>query len=503
MDLARFWMKGNGNEQRKTGHIPYPALLLVTVIIAVLMVDFVETMVVPGIPVIQEDLGISENTASWITSIVLIVGAAAAPLFGKLGDIHGKKKMFMIAMGFYVAGVGMAGITNSFYVLLLARGVQGIGFAVLPLSMALVTEVLPVEKIGVAQGIVSAMVSVGTALGLVIGAFMVQDLGWHYAFYAAFGISVAIWVLAWKVLKKDVPGARSKMDYSGTVMLSAGIILILLFMTEGPALGWTSLPNLTILFFGLLLTVYFFIHESKISYPMIEIKMLRIRNIMIANLTGVVSGIVIFLADFAIIYYAQLPIPDGLGLDVISTGLMLVPSTIVMVFMAPLIGRLVTSKGPRPVMICGSIVTIIGFALFIVNRGSALGVTIDTSITFAGSMAVVIPMTNMISLSLPMEEVSVGLGFNSMLRNMGGAMGPIIATTMLLSLTIPTKVFLAAYNGVPAQVKQTASTIAFNDIFIIGIVLGAILLLLSLLVKNYTFNKERPAKSKERLPWRK
>ena len=146
------------------------------------------------------------------------------------------------------------------------------------------------------------------------------------------------------------------MDYAGTFMLMAGVTLILVYMTEGPYLGWTSLEDLAFLILGIVLTVYFFIFESKLTSPLIRLELLRIRNVLVANLIGIISSISMFLTYFAIIYYSELPRPYGLGLDIISTGLTLAPATIAMLFISPLIGRTLTKRGPRSIILAGSLI---------------------------------------------------------------------------------------------------------------------------------------------------
>ena len=346
-------MTGQSVEETKIRHgkgidgISYGTIVLFTVAAAVLLINYVETMVIPGIVDIQHDLNTTETIASWITSSFLIVGAAVAPLFGKLGDVYGKKKMFLIVLGFYIVGVGIAGLADSIWLLLFARAIQGVGFAVLPLAIAMVTDVFPKEKVATAQGIISGTVAIGTTLGLVVGAYVVEDLGWHYAFYTAFALSILLFVAVAFILKKDEPGVKSKMDYTGTVLLMAGISLILIYLTEGPTLGWTSLDNMAFLIPGLLLSIFFFIFESRRTSPLIQLNLLRVRNILLANLVGIVSGTTMFLAFFAVVYYAQLPVPYGLGLDVISTGLALAPATIVMMITGPLVGRIMPRIGPQ------------------------------------------------------------------------------------------------------------------------------------------------------------
>lgn len=457
----------------------YATVVLLVSTMSVLLINYVETMILPGIPDIQVELNTSAALASWITSAFLVVGAAVAPLFGKLGDVYGKKKMFLIVLGFYIVGVFLAGLSQNIYTLLAARAIQGIGFATLPLAIAMVTDVFPKGKVASAQGVISATVAIGTTLGLVIGAYVVQTLGWHYAFYTALILSILLFIAAAIVLRKDTPGCKSKMDYAGTAILMAGITLLLIYITEGPSRGWLSLDNLAFLIPGAILFVYFFIFENKKPSPLIEMKLLRIRNVLIANLVGIISGAAMFLAFFGIVYYAQQDVPYGLGLDDISTGLALAPASIVMMIAGPLVGRMLPKKGPKPVIVIGSVVMIVGFLMFMMMRASVVEITIDAAVEFIGVVMVMIPMVNMISTALPCESMTVGLGVNSMLRNLGGAIGPVLATTMMSTW------FIIVLQ--PPQPKVYATATAFDAIFAAGIVLSIVTLVISFAIRNYVF----------------
>jgi MFS family permease len=358
---------------------------------------------------------------------------------------------------------------------------------VFPLGIALVTDVFPRGKVASAQGIISGTIAIGMTLGLVIGAYVVQDLGWHYAFYITFVLSVGLFLVVAKVLRKDTPGPKTNMDYTGTVMLMAGITLVLIYLTEGPTIGWLSIENLAFLIPGLTLSILFFIFESKISSPLIQLSLLRIRNVLVANLLGVISGIVMFLAFFAIIYYAQLPAPFGLGMDIISTGLALAPATLIMMMVGPIVGRMLPKIGPKPIILIGSPVMIVGFLLFLLNRSTGLDLTIDAMVLFAGTIAVIIPMVNMISVSLPKDCMTTGMGFNTMLRNLGGAIGPVLATTLMTAFTAA---LIVNVGGKALNLGQFPSSSAFDLIFIFGIILSASIFGLGLMIKNYTFGKD-------------
>jgi len=392
--------------------------------------------------------------------------------------------MFLVVLIFYSAGVGLAGLSDSIYTLIISRAIQGVGFAVIPLAIALITDEFPKEKVATAQGIISGTFAIGATAGLVLGSYVVEDLGWRCAFYSAFILSLVLFALVSRTIKKDVPGQRTKMDYGGTVLLMSGITFVLLYLTEGPTLGWTSWENLAFLLPGLAALVFFFVYEIRQSDPLIPLPLLRIRNVLMANLIGIITGISMFLIFFAVIYYAQLPKPYGLGLDIITTGLAAAPATLIMLVIGPLAGRAVTRIGPRPVLLIGSFVMMIGFFLFLFNRSTISDTTIDISVAMSGFVCIIIPIINMVALSMPKENIAVGLGINTMLRNLGGAIGPVVATTIMSSFMVS---IIVNVGGHPVVVGQAPSSTAFDLIFIVGIGLTAMIIVMSLLIKNYTF----------------
>jgi MFS family permease len=461
--------------------------VLLTLTSVSLLITYVETMVIPGIPTIQKDFGASTNVMSWVTSALLIVGSAVSPLFGKLGDTHGKKKMYLAAMAFYIAGVGVAGFAPTIYFLILARAIQGVGFAIMPLAIAIITDVFPKERVATAQGIISATFAIGASAGLIIGSYIVQDLGWQWAFHTAFVLSIALFLVVMKVIKKDVARQAGSLDYGGATLLMAGITLVLLYLTEGPTLGWLSYENLALFIPGLFLTGFFFFYEARRTNPLMHMGLLRIPNILISNLVGLLSGTAMFLLFFGVIYYAELPVPFGLNLDIIAAGLVLAPATLVMLVVGPLLGRMTSTFGPKPVLSAGSVISALGMLLFILYRATTSELPLDAAVTFIGVIAIIIPIVNMISVSTPRESVAVGLGMNTMLRNVGGAIGPVVATTIMTSYTSPMIVMIA---GTPITLAQLPSSYAFNLIFFIGITLVAAVAVLSLFVRNYTFRRK-------------
>ena len=236
------------------------------------------------------------------------------------------------------------------------------------------------------------------------------------------------------------------------------------------------MENLAFLIPGAILSVYFFIYEGKRMNPLIEMKLLKIRNVLIANLAGIISSAAMFLAFFGVVYYAEQPTAvGGLGLDDISTGLALAPASIAMMIAGPLVGKYLPKKGPKSVMLIGSAVMILGFLMFALMRASIIEITIDATVEFIGIVMVVIPIVNMISVALPQDSITVGLGVNSMLRNLGGAIGPVLATTIM-----------SIWYIVVFTIQWPTST-AYDVIFAVGMFLSFLTLIISLAIRNYVF----------------
>jgi len=466
--------------------------MLLTLTFTVMIGDYVEAMILPAIPVIQKDFNTTPTLVAWTTSILLVVGTALVPVFSKLGDIRGKKKMLVISLGIYTIGVGVAWLAPTIYVLLFARAIQATGVVLAPLALAIVTDIFPKEKQALGQSVLGGAVAISTTSGYVLGSVVIQSVGWRDGFLTVLCASVLALVLAEIVLVEGPVARGSAIDYSGAFMLGAGVLFVLAYLTEGSSIGWSSLEDISLLLPGLGLLAVFPFFENRRTNPLIELRLLRIRNFFVSNTVRFLGGICNFLFYYPFVYFAEYPKPYGLGLGIESTGFILAPATLSVLGWALLYGKLIPKVGPRPVMLVGSGALIAGLALCILQRSSPVYFALDAIIFFSGLVPVLFSSVNMASLSLPKDQVTIGMGVNSMLGTLGQSFGPIIATTILVSYTEPlTKVV----NGQTVVVGQIASPMAFSLIFGVGIVITCLVILASFFGRNYTFSKSESTSS--------
>ncbi len=481
-----------------------------------LMVTYVETMVLPAFVQFYhffDQTGGSFATVTWILSAYLLVGVIVTPIFGKLGDLYGKKRMLLVAMSVYAVAVTVAGFTpnlgaalgiarpQQIDLLIGVRAVQGIGMAMFPLGFAMIPEVFPPRRVGQAQGVVSAMFGAGAALGLVGGGFIAQNYGWQLTYHTVIPAAILLVALAAYRLTESPVRADRELDLPGVASLGAALALLMFGISEAATWGWTDLaathlgalpwgvPQFFLL--ALLAALFFVLWEPRARNPVIQFASLRRRNILVSNVNGILIGLVmffIFTADTILIEY---PYGPGFHQGELAMGLLTLPAALAMLATGAFLGRAVARFGPRPV-------TILGFLL--VSSASGLLVVFDRSLwemvllpipLFVGNVAVLIAMSNTIVLSADRAELGVQTGMNQTFRNLGSAIAPVLVATILASFPATYLLTVATPAG-PALVPVSGlySLEGFRVAFAATSLLGLVGLLVSLALRNFRYTAD-------------
>lgn len=456
-----------------------------SLVLMAFLLNYVESMVIPSIPVLQVAFDSNTSISAWLVSAFLISGTVAAPLFGKLGDRYGKKRMLLTTFIIYSVGVGIAGFSPSMGILLAARALQGIGFGGIPLGFALIIDMFPREKVSSAQGIMSGMFATGGVAGLVAGSYIIAIAGWQWAFHSALIISAGLLGGLFVFVKDNGNRVKEKIDFNGAFSLSLGLTLILLYITEGATKGWLAPVNIVLLLFGTGMIALFLWHERRAMEPLLHLKLLLDRNIMVANLIGVFAGAVMQVMFLAMVYFADDPRPFGDGFSSISTGLVLAPGALAMAGYGLFIGRLIKRIGPKPILAIGGGLLGLGMAIFLFLRGDLVWLIVAGIVSWMGMVSMFVPSVNMIALGLPPERRSIGMGMNMMLRNMGGAIGPAIAASLMTVYSGP--IITSGIGGRTGTATSFPLPAAFNLLMVVGFILIGAVVLLNLGTRNYTF----------------
>ncbi|MEM0141612.1 MAG: MFS transporter [Thermoplasmatales archaeon] len=477
--------------------MPFTEKARSTIVIMALMgtlVNYVETMVVPALPVLSKFFDAPYSSLSWVLTAYLISGTVSAAIFGKLGDIIGKKKVFVILALLYSIAISFGGFATSLPEFIAIRAVQGLGMGMFPVAFALLNDELPPRDLPLAQGIISATFIVGASIGLVVGAWITQNFDWQWSYHSAIPVAFGLLISAFIVLRESNTRKVERIDFGGVTLIVVGIVSLLVLLSEGEYWGWGSVIVVSLAFLSISSFSLFFFYERGLKDPFIDLKLLGIRNIFLANFAGLFVSGGMFYLFYTIPTLLEDPYPLGFGKDVFTAGLTVVPGAILGMVFAPVAAAIIRKKGPKLAILIGTVVMLIAFLLLYFNRSTPISITEDASFIGAGTAFVFVGMINMIIISTPKESAGMSTGMNTVFRNIGSSLAPAISGSIESQMVAPALVSVVPMQlgGLPfVPVLETfPSQESFNVIYIIGFVTLLISLLFSLSMKKVVVNEK-------------
>ena len=455
-------------------------IILAILSLTALVTSFSESMLVPALPVLQADFHTTEAVIAWVPGIYLLFGSLATPSFGKLGDTYGKKKLLLIAIVLYTIAVIGNGFAWSVESLLVFRAIQGIGLAMFPLAFAIIRDEFQHEKVATATGFVSAMFAVGSTIGLVGGGWITQTFSWQTNYYLLAPVAAIVTALiAWRVPESPVR-TPSRFDYWGIILLELAILGFLVPLTQSGVWGWSSPYTLALLTLGVAATIAFVYAELHVRNPLVGLKLPGARYILEINFVMFIAGFSMFLADVAIVYFAQTPPPVGFGLNTFQTALVYVPSGIAVLVASPLFGVLVTRRGAKNTLVFASFIVAASFVFFALAGSSIVGIIIGTIILFSGVGGVFVAAINLLFLYVPASRTGAETALNMVFRYIGGAVGTTVTGALLTLYAAP--IIVAIPGGTTIVLAPT--TQAFTYIVVVALVLGLLGLVVAYALKR-------------------
>ncbi len=463
-------------EQNQTFDKKYANRVLLLLAVLAAFVLYVDIMLTPSLPRIASDYKVSIAEVSLILSLYTVFGTAVNPLVGKLGDIYGKKRILIYVLVLYVAMVATTSFAPNFTTLLISRTFQGIGLGIFPLAFSLVREEFPREMVPRAQGLLSAMFGAGAALGLPIGAFVANSYGWQANYHIALPFIAVLTALLFFTLKESAfKNPMAKLDYVGAGWLGLTLGMIVFGLSEGSSWGWTSTSVLGLVFGGGILLGPLVIYERGKSDPILNLKLLGIRNVVVSNAIGLTSGMALFLAFQAITYELELPAPSGHGFDIFTTGLYLLPLAVAILIVAIPVGRLIPTYGVKPFLYAGGVLGGAGFFLLSTTT-SAMGIVVCLVLASLGLGMMLVATQNLLVLSVKKREMGLATSLSTVFRNMGSSLGAPIAGSLLSTYTVTYVV-----GGVPVSLPER---IAFQYSFYFAVAGFAISVVLAIFAQE-------------------
>ncbi|MEM4969817.1 MAG: MFS transporter [Sulfolobales archaeon] len=397
-----------------------------------LLVMYTEGMLIPSLPSIQRQFGVSESLVSWVLSLYLAFGTVSAAILGKLGDVYGKKRMMIIAMSIYTIGAIMTSYAEDFTTLLIARAIQGSGMAMMPLAFSLVREEFPPRLIPQVQGIISAMFGVGILLSLPLGAYISQNYGWQATYHTAIPFILLEDILVVLLIRESRYRVQQKIDWVGAALLSTTLMSGIIGISEGPRMGWSSTLVLSLGLISILSLIVFIIYERRSASPLIPLHLISNKNIAIANFGIFMVGFTFQLMAQANTFIFEMPKPNGYGLSILETGFWMLPNAVTQLIAAPILGRQLIRIGTKRLSIAGALVAGAGMILLSYLAFIDLPHMISSTIVIGlGSTMLNISLVNIVIFSVERSNLGTAAGLNTVFRNLGSAWGPAVAGTIM------------------------------------------------------------------------
>lgn len=329
--------------------------------LALLLASLDQTIVATALPTIVADLGGLEHI-SWVTTAYLLASTASTPLYGKLGDLYGRKRVFQVAIVIFLVGSALCGLSQSMLELILFRALQGLGGGGLIVgAQAIIGDVVSPRERGRYQGIFGAVFGVSSVAGPLLGGFFVEHLSWQWIFYVNLPIgAVALAVIA-AVLPASVTRRSHSIDWLGTALMASGVTCLILFLSlGGSSQAWDSPQSIALAVGGVVLTVLFILAERRAAEPILPLKLFSNRVFAVASAIGFVVGFGLFGAVTFLPLFLQIVN----GASATASGLELVPLMVGVLTTSIASGQVIARTGRyKPFPIAGTAIAACGFAL--------------------------------------------------------------------------------------------------------------------------------------------
>jgi len=410
---------------------------------------FLDSTILPvALPTIQKVFGASDLLLQWIVNIYTLVASATMIACGRIADLFGHRKLYCWGLVIFSFASIVGGVAVDTSMLLICRGLQGIGCAIIgPTSFALVVEAFPEHLRGRLLGIMVGIASIFLSLGPVIGGIFSEYISWRLIFWVNIPIAA---IGLWLVLKFIPPSKKStgKFDVAAFFLLTLSLVGLVLAMMQGREWGWGS-PGIIILFVvsvSLFVTLYFV--EKRAQQPFVDFSLFKIRFFTMANLTVFISSLILMLTVFWPIYFQK-----TLGFSATKAGLVLGMATITLLVFSPLGGILNDKFGPRMPISIGYVLVLFATIWFFYSGANATVLSLMPALlTFGGGMAMVMaPAGVSAASSVPDENRGKATGLYMTIRYLGSTIGIAVIGAMIGSLREKEFFALATKRGLTEQ----------------------------------------------------
>lgn len=403
-----------------------------------LMASLTQTLVIPVLPVISKDIGASTTETQWLLTSTLLVAAVSVPVVGRFADMVGRRLMLVFSLGALALGSLIDALTTDTTVMIIGRALTGLSAASIPLGISLLAAVLPVDRRSSATALISAMLGIGSALGLPLAGLLADNVDYHALFWiGAAGALLSLVAILTLVGEPRHTSARS-VDLPGIALLTSGLVCLVLPLSQGGTWGWGSLRTIGLLVAAVVLLALLVRVESRSAAPVVNVRALANPPIAMTNVASLFFGFALFASFVGTANYVQAPAATGYGFgsSVLTAGLCLLPSGLLMLLLAPVTAKLSTLWRAGRVLFLAGLIVAVGLIARIVFVDSLWQIVVGTAIIGAGSGIGYATLPTLINTYTPATDLAAANGINTLARSLGSTLASAVGGSILASMTM-------------------------------------------------------------------
>ncbi|MEV1067196.1 MFS transporter [Streptomyces sp. NPDC050263] len=402
-----------------------------------IVVSLMQTLVIPIVPELPKLLDAPPSDAAWAITATLLAAAVATPVMGRLGDMYGKRRMLLVSLLVLIAGSVTAALSDELTPMIVGRALQGLASGVIPLGISIMRDELPAERLGSATALMSASLGVGGALGLPAAALIADRFDWHMLFWtsAALGAVAAVLVPLFVPESKVRTGGR--FDLVGALGMATGLVCLLLAISKGADWGWGSATTLGLFAAAVVVLLLWGLFELRVEEPLVDLRTTARRQVLVTNLASVAFGFSMFAMSLVLPQLLQLPEATGYGLgkSLLTAGLVMAPTGLVMMATAPLSALISKARGPKVTLMLGAVVVAAGYGLNIVLMDEVWQLVLVSCVIGAGVGFAYGAMPALIMAAVDPAETAAANSLNTLMRSIGTSTASAVAGVILARMT--------------------------------------------------------------------
>ncbi len=452
-------------------------LVVFSLSIGILMASLDFSIVNVSLPTITEYFGATTETASWVVLSYFLANMGLTLVVGRVGDIWGFKKIYILGMALFTLSSFLCGASMSIEMLIIARVMQGIGGAMFAtIVLAMVSAYLPSEYRGKYIGIVSMCKSIGVMMGPGVGALITSYVSWKWVFLVNIPFGVVAFASAAMLLQRDsVKKDRARFRIAEALLLIVSMTVFFYIMSSGENYGWLSPFVATLTVSSALGIVLFVRMELKVESPLINLSLLRIKDLSMGLLANTLRFVIIFGMNFLLPFYFEV----GLNISLKTSGMLLMIPSGLMVVMSPVTGRLSDKVGSRKLCVLGMALSVVSFLMLVLGPQQAALWYVAASMVVLGLSSGLFSSPNDVLIMSHAPRGMEGLvsSLNIMANRVGGTIG-IIVFQNIAALSMPKGMDIRP--GVPQAILHNA----FENSFIAATILSVVTIVFSFLAKD-------------------